>query len=89
MNEKFSKVIGKNVGLETIKNINNILAGSCANAEVSLSSEAIASFKFSPITSVDVERSFSQYKSLFWQNRQSFLFINLKKHLNLYCNSNF
>lgn len=37
--------------------------------------------KYAPITSVDVERSFSQYKSILRSNRQSFLEKNLFKYV--------
>jgi hypothetical protein len=37
-------------------------------------------FKFAPITSVDIERSFSMYKTLLSNNRRSFHFENLYKH---------
>lgn len=37
--------------------------------------------KYAPVNSVDVERSFSMFKVLLADNRQSFQFENLKKHL--------
>lgn len=48
----------------------------------------LASFKYAPITSVDVERSFSMYKSFLRPNRQSFTFDNIKKYLFVYTNKN-
>lgn len=44
-------------------------------------------FKYAPLTSVNVERSFSAYKTLLADNRHSFLFENLKKYLIVQCNS--
>ena len=46
----------------------------------------LSMFKYAPITSCDVEISFSQYKAIFRPNRQSFNFDNLKKHVIVYCN---
>lgn len=43
-------------------------------------------FKYAPVNSVDVERSFSMFKVLLADNRQSFQFENLKKHLIVQCN---
>lgn len=43
--------------------------------------------KFAPITSVDVERSFSSYKILLADNRRSFLFENLRETLIVLCNN--
>ncbi|KAF0719005.1 DUF659 domain-containing protein [Aphis craccivora] len=42
------------------------------------SSDDIVYFKYAPITSVDVERSFSAYKTILSDNRRSFVFENLK-----------
>ncbi|KAL4132751.1 hypothetical protein QTP88_009852 [Uroleucon formosanum] len=44
-------------------------------------------YKFAPITSVDVERSFSKYKHILSDRRRRFLFENLKKVLIVQCNS--
>lgn len=41
------------------------------------STDDLVYFKFTPITSVDVERSFSMYKTLLSNNRRSFHFENL------------
>jgi len=38
-------------------------------------------FKYTPIVSVDIERSFLTYKTLLVDNRYKFLFENLAKHL--------
>lgn len=37
----------------------------------------ITFFKYAPITSVEVERSFSMYKTLLYGNCRSFLFVNI------------
>ena len=45
----------------------------------------IARFKFAPITSCNVERSFSRYKSMFACNRRRFTFENLKMSIIINC----
>lgn len=45
------------------------------------SSDDILYFKYVPITSVDVERSFSVYKTILSNNRRSFVFENIRKYL--------
>ncbi|CAI6349970.1 unnamed protein product [Macrosiphum euphorbiae] len=45
----------------------------------------IEAFKFAPITSVDVERSFSRYKNVFRPNRHRFTLENLKKYMVAHC----
>lgn len=41
----------------------------------------LANFKFAPVVSCEVERSFSQFKAVLRDNRRSFLIENLKEHL--------
>lgn len=78
--------------MSTLKRISKILSGEEENTELDgdleeLTSDDIVFFKYSPITSVDVERSFSTYKSLLTDNRRNFKFENLAKHLIIQCNS--
>jgi hypothetical protein len=54
---------------------------------VKLEPTDIGVFKYAPVTSVDVERLFSRYKSILRPNRRSFLFENLKKVVVCNCNS--
>jgi hypothetical protein len=90
--EKFNAVLKKNPGFKTISIINKILKGeelSMDEIQIQEKYEAqeIASFKFAPITSCDVERSFSVYKSILSDNRKSFLFSNLRMYFVTHCNS--
>ena len=54
---------------------------------VELGPTDIGVFKYAQVTAVDVERSFSRYKSILRPNRRSFLFENLKKLVVCNCNS--
>jgi len=49
--------------------------------------EDLAFFKYAPITSVDVERSFSRYKNLLLDNRRSYKFELIKKTIVSQCNA--
>lgn len=89
---KFKTVFENNNGLSTLKRISKILSGEEENSELDgdleeLTSDDIVFFKYSPITSVDIERSFSTYKSLLTDNRRNFKFENLANHLIIQCNS--
>ena len=53
-----------------------------------LSLSDMRSLKFGPLVSCDVERVFSQYKTVLADNRRSFLFDYLKMHLVTKCNEN-
>jgi len=44
-------------------------------------------FKYPPITSVDVERSFSMYKNMLTDNRRAFKFENIRKCLIIQLNN--
>jgi hypothetical protein len=87
--EKFKAVIAKNEGLETLTNISKVLSGDTAVQieGYKFTPHEVACFKYAPVTTCDVERSFSMYKSLLRDNRQSFAFDNLRMHLVIHCNA--
>jgi hypothetical protein len=80
--KKLNSVLEKNVGFNIMKNISNSMT------EEKYTTRETLAFKYAPITSVDVERSFSIYKNVFRANRQCFLFENLREILAIYCNQN-
>ncbi|KAL4121166.1 hypothetical protein QTP88_013730 [Uroleucon formosanum] len=85
---KLSKVLSKNPGLSQIKKISEIISGEIRNDNedlAELSPEDISFFKYAPIVSADVERSFSKYKVMLRDNRRSFQFDNLKAHFVTSC----
>jgi len=87
--KKLENVLSKNKGFEIIEQISNILEGidnSLENLE-DLNVNDLKYYKFAPVTSVDVERSFSRYKNLLANNRRSFTFENIRKILVTQCNS--
>jgi hypothetical protein len=62
---KFNNVLTKNSGFNKIKAISDVINGSKNSVlNLELTPEEIASFKFAPITSCDVERSFPRYKNI-------------------------
>lgn len=88
---KMRNVLSKNPGHKTISTIGKILQGDAtatiSSIEEEYTVEEVVAFKFAPTTSCDVERSFSRYKSLLRDNRQSFTFENLKMIFVSHCNS--
>jgi len=84
---KLQKVLENNEGLRVMETICTILAGEEKIHEQYTLAET-SSFKYAPITSVDVERTFSVYKSLLRDNRQGFSMENLSTTFVIYCNSN-
>ncbi|KAL4142184.1 hypothetical protein QTP88_004693 [Uroleucon formosanum] len=88
--EKLKKVIERNKGFNTLRIISNILNGTEENIMElgDLNASEMVNFKYAPITSVDIERSFSQYKNLLTDKRRSLLFENIKEMSIIQCNSN-
>ena len=87
---KLDFVLNKKKGFATLRSISKVLSGqSSAVAEigVDLSPAEISCFKFAPITSCDVERSFSILKDLLRDNRRSFELKNLKNVFIIKCNA--
>jgi hypothetical protein len=74
------KVLEKDVGFDQFQKISNIL-----NGQNVISSSDLPLFKFTPIISVDEERSFYNYKNIFADNRRSFKYPNLRKYLIIQC----
>lgn len=61
LNDKLDYLIDKNNGSKELKLINMIIKSE-QNISVNLTAEEISNFKYAPITSCKVERSFSMYK---------------------------
>lgn len=76
---KFANIVSKNPGIETIAKFCQILSGQ--NVDCDVSARLIPFYKFAPLTSCDVERSFSIYKSILADNRMSFSMKNLEMYL--------
>lgn len=87
---KFDSVHGKNSGLQTLEKIARIIDGdNLAETDdyiKALSPADLSAFKYAPITSCDVERSFSAYNRVLEDCRRAFVFENLKKHVIIHCN---
>ena len=73
--------------METIANILEGKETSCTKISEELTSDDICHMKFAPITSVDVERSFSTYKNILSDNRRSLVFENIKHYIIVQCNA--
>ena len=62
--EKLLSVLKKNPAYEDLCAISDIIRGSRVDMIEGLSAAEVLSFKYSPITSCDVERSFSKLKQV-------------------------
>ena len=88
--KQFKKVLERSYGFSVICKIIDILGGNGATQgeeDPALDSNDVTLFKYAPLTSCDVDRSFSQYKKILSDNCRSFLFENSKMHLVICCNA--
>ena len=85
--EKMHSVLNKNPGLNCLKLIRDVHCGINGKLlQIEITPLDIAKMKFAPITSVEVERSFSRYKSELRPNRRTFSFKNLSMYMVSHCN---
>lgn len=91
-NQKMNAVLKRNTGYEQLIEIRNVLFQHTKPSDdyvKSLNPNELTLFRFCPATTSDVERSFSLYGNILTQNRRSFTFENLKKHMIVKCNDFF
>jgi hypothetical protein len=90
VNARLQSVLEQNPGYSTLCNVSDILCVNEADLgrnEQELSANDLTVFKYSPVRSCDVERSFSRYKILLSDNRRSFQFDGFKMHVIIHCNT--
>lgn len=87
--KSFERNIAKSPDFDKIIKINNVL--NRAHEELPsifpVKRENFDFYKMCIMTSCDVERTFSRYQNINRDNRASFEFVNLKKHVIINCNS--
>ncbi|KAJ4444519.1 hypothetical protein ANN_06313 [Periplaneta americana] len=70
VNEKTANILSKNPGYYQLKEIQDILEGKRSQKPTKFSIELLTTFVQAPLTSCDVERSFSRYKAMLRDNRR-------------------
>lgn len=88
---KADEVFTKNRGYMTLRQLNDALISGTSDTPTSLPTSPVilSSYTYAPLTSVDVERSFSDYKQLLTDHRTSFGQQNIEKHLVVMYNQKF
>lgn len=66
-----------------------VLVGEGGEVPEEVGMRNVTKFKFAPITSVSVERSFSAFKMILTDKRHSLTVENLEKILIIYCAANY
>lgn len=77
---KLESIIEKNTGFKILRQVVNIMSGKTVN-NFAIDPFLVPKLTFCPITSVDVERSFSLYKHVLSDRRHNFLIQNLEAHI--------
>ncbi len=90
MNQKFKSVLSKNPGLGFLRNIAKVFEDTKVDLPEEVTANDSACLKYAPIVSVDVERSFSIYKSILTDRRRQLTPSNIRKIIvtNCFYNNN-
>jgi hypothetical protein len=87
---KLNTVLRRNDGYATMCKISDILSGNEVTLgldEPAVNSDDLTLFKYAPMTSCDVKRSFSSYKTILSNNRRRFSLEAFKMHIVVYWNA--
>ena len=83
--EKLDYVLSKNKGEKILREISKLIDGEDGSLPEGWSTSDVANMKYCPVQSVDVERSFSVYKTVLTDQRTSFTEENLSKIMICHC----
>jgi hypothetical protein len=79
LSAKLKRVLENNPGFKLVQQLAAVLDGTCSMLLAGFSPSDAASFKYCPIATADVERSFSIYKNVLSDKRQSLTKENLSR----------
>jgi hypothetical protein len=80
LKRKVIDIFSKNMGLTLLQEMNDALLHGTPPPRV-MSPAIISAYMYAPIVSVEVERSFSEYKALLSDRRMSFKPENIERHI--------
>ncbi|KAH6930191.1 hypothetical protein HPB50_011775 [Hyalomma asiaticum] len=82
---KLKAVLDKNRGFYVLKQVPNVLSGTDSKIPAEIRASKVPDYKYAPLTSVDVERSFSACKQILTERRHNFKPENLEMVLVCHC----
>ncbi|KAH6922477.1 hypothetical protein HPB50_014584 [Hyalomma asiaticum] len=82
---KLKAVLDKNPGFYVLKQVSNVLSRTDSKIPGEIRASKVPEYKYAPLTSVDVERSFSAYKQILTERRHDFKPENLEMVLVCHC----
>lgn len=86
--EKFENILCNNPGFEPLCQIDSFINGTGELLPETISANIAPKFKYCPVTSVDVERSFSTYKNILSDRRHNLTTQHLEQYLIVYVYKN-
>lgn len=88
--QKLRAVLAKNAGFAQMQAISAVLDGDVsaqARIGIHFTPAQLSHFKYAPITTCDVERSFSRLKLILTERRRSFSVENFRMYFIAHCNT--
>ena len=82
---KYESIYARNPDIAVLRTVESVISEGKGVLPDNMSPQRAAAFKFVPVTSVDVERSFSMYKTILSDNRRRLKSVNLTKILVSHC----
>jgi hypothetical protein len=89
LRRKTESVFRKNEGLRVLEAVDRVLRSEATAIDdfAPFTPADVACLKYAPLTSVDVERTFSMLRALLRENRESFKLDALRMHVVIHCNA--
>lgn len=87
--KKLQMVIDRNPGYTVLKSVSDIMNGCEADLPEGFNPVRVSLFKYAPVTSADVERSFSAFKLILSSKRHKLTTQHLEMLLVIYCAQNY
>lgn len=88
LQEKIENILNKNPGFKPLCQIDSFINGTAELLPETISANIAPKFKYCPVTSVDVERSFSTYKNILNDRRHNLTTEHLEQYLVVYVYKN-
>ena len=88
LSAKLCSILQRNPDFNILCSVNKYLQGDSIELPEEIPPELVSAYKYCPVTSVDVERSFSAYKLILTDKCHKFTSERLEKII-VYCKSNY
>jgi hypothetical protein len=87
--KKITRLLKENLGYDSLNMIDTYINGTSTVLHNTITGNMASKFKYCPVMSCDVERSFSAFKFILNDKRHSFTMDHLEQHFVIYCYENY